>query len=137
MVDVEVPVSLEGRQTIAALRAHAAHVTPVVNTSLPGSSQHEARRVPASLRQADRSQECLLRAEYAQALADLASAKGAPASVHTDLAWRAYRMRNIIAPSRTERLALDIYRWVGYGERVLPALTCWAVFSLVTVIIVH
>lgn len=76
-----------------------------------------------------------IEAEYANALADLAASRGAPASVRTNLAWLSYRMANLTAPGRAERFVLWLYRMIGYGERVMPAVICYAVVALTCAII--
>lgn len=115
------PVSLSGRRTISALQEHADSVTPMLTGDIPGRGPWRLPYRPPGLVRED----LLMQSEFTRALAALAGERGAPASVRTDLAWSAYRMRNASAPGRTERWVLSAYRLIGYGERAIPPLVLY------------
>jgi hypothetical protein len=142
-LNVAFPVSLVGIQTISMLSDHGNSITPLVHERLPGRDHRiwsrvapKEPRIPANSGDdavpPSLTTQLTIEAEYAHALADLAAFKGAPASVRTNLAWCSYRMRNVTAPGRTEHFVLSLYRMIGYGERVIPALICYAVVALMT-----
>lgn len=131
ITDVVIPESLIGLQIMAQLQASAHHVTPAIHNDLPGLGRLSGWRLSAFRRpQVDRSA-LLISAQYAKAISDLASSLGAPASVRTQLAWCAYRMRMAVAPGRIERILLGLYRLIGYGERVPPAAVCYIALAMI------
>jgi hypothetical protein len=126
LLNARFPVSLAGRQSISALRLHADSVTPRLTDDIPGRGVwRRPSRAPHPPRD-----ELQMQAEFTRALADLAAERGAPASIRTDLAWSAYRMRNASAPGKTERCILSAYRVIGYGERALPPLALYCILAL-------
>ncbi len=130
LIDVDVPVTLQGLRVLATLSDTAHQVTPVLHQKLPGLGPLSGLKVSAFRRAPDPRATSLLRAQYAHALSELAATTRAPASVRTKLAWCAYRMRNVVAPGRTERVLLSLYRTIGYGERVMPALGLYVALAV-------
>lgn len=77
-------------------------------------------------------------AELMRQLQKLTRDTGASGEISTKVAWCAQRMRHITTRGRAERLALSIYRTLGYGERPMPSLITWlalaALFAALAVV---
>lgn len=133
LVDAAFSADLAGISVISALAGPARHVAPLVHAGLPGMVRlpdGASDRAAFGWRRVE-DEKLLAQAEFARALSSLASAKGAPASARAQLAWCRYRMRNLTAPARNERLLLSAYRLIGYGERIGPPLVLFAVLTVI------
>lgn len=131
MTNVMLPTGLVGRQMLDLLE-NAYHFTPATK-HLPGRDQtlwaHLRNNRDVSYTEAREMQRKLYEdAEFMRELAVLCRTKGTPGSVATTVAWCSYRLRHIKA-SGVESAALAVYRWLGYGERPLPAFLLWALLS--------
>ncbi len=131
LINVDIPVTLQGLRMIAKLSTSAHQVTPALHQALPGLGPLAGFRLSAFRHPRSDGPHLLLQSQYASALSELASKTRAPASVRTRLAWCTYRLRNLVAPGRTERTLLTAYRAIGYGERVMPALCLYIFLAVV------
>lgn len=122
LVNVAFTADLAGITVLSALAGPARHVAPLVHDGLPGMRLPEGGTVTAFGWRRVEGESALTQAEFARALSSLAGLKGAPASARAQLAWCRYRMRNLTAPTRNERLLLSAYRLIGYGERLTAPL---------------
>jgi hypothetical protein len=132
MTNVILPKGLVGRQVLDRLDS-TYQFTPAV-TDLPGRDQTVIawafRKRKAKYAKDSTSQRLLYEdAEFMRELAALCREKGTPGSVATTVAWCAYRLRTLKAHG-VEKVALSVYRALGYGERPLPAFLLWAVLAL-------
>jgi hypothetical protein len=143
-----VPRGLPGRQLLTEMSS-AFHLDPHT-PDLPGwdkrwqwtlrgiSRYREARTAPeanATRRQLKHQRQLYHDAEFLRELQRLVVDKGAPGSTRSRVGWCAYRLRELTS-TRTERVALCVYRWVGYGERPLPALLTWLIVATLSAAIV-
>lgn len=132
MTDVILPAGLVGRRVLDVLEG-AYQFTPSVK-KIPGRDQTLLARV-LGRRQTRYTGDREVRrqlyedAEFVRELSVLCRKKGTPGSVATTVGWCAYRLRHLKARG-VERLALSVYRMLGYGERPLPALITWLCLSL-------
>lgn len=69
-------------------------------------------------------------AVFAQEIAALAEARSSSGSIRTRAAWAAFRGRQLTTTSRAERVALALFRLVGYGQRPGPAFATWFVAAV-------
>lgn len=132
MTNVILPTGLPGRRILAKLE-DAYQITPNV-ANLPGLDQTivakvTGRRATSYNKSADGQRTLFEDAEFLRELARICREKGAPGSVTTTVAWCAYRLRSIKTQG-VERVALGLYRWLGYGERPLPAFILWIVLAV-------
>jgi hypothetical protein len=132
MTDIMLPTGLVGRRMLDRLDS-AYQFTPAVD-GLPGRDQTLLARVFRKRRIHYRDDPAMQRqlyedAEFMRELAALCRKKGTPGSVSTTVSWCAYRLRHLKSRG-VEKAALTAYRWLGYGERPLPAFILWAVLSL-------
>lgn len=121
LLGVRLPVTRAGLRVISILAKDAGTVFPAIHSGLPGA--------PALSRNPSARGDGPLQAEFARALADLARAKGAPASTRTYLAACSYRMRQRTSGT-IERCALWVYGLLGYGERAMPAFATFMVLAV-------
>ena len=126
LINFALPQTVEGMKSLNLLTTKAHVASPSVRGPLPGL-KGDTRWSWAFRRVND--PELIVQTHYARALAKLASGKGATGAVRTKLSWAAYRMRNITAEALSERLALSLYRLIGYGERALPPLFLFLVVA--------
>lgn len=122
-----VPLSITGLQILDALSGHAAQVSPSLHAGLPGLMPGTWRRIGW---RRTVSHEMAINSQIATALASLAAEKAESGAVRTKLAWCAYRMRNISAAGRAERVLLSLYRGIGYGERPGPAMLTYVALAI-------
>jgi hypothetical protein len=129
LAGVELPSGLTGRKFLTRLD-QAFNVTPDTR-QLPGRDQTVLARLFRTRRTtySDGDTTLMADAEYVRELSKVCREKGAPGSVATMVGWCAYRLRALKAHG-VERLALAVYRWLGYGERPVPALLLWVFLSL-------
>lgn len=132
MTGVVLPRGLLGRRILDQLDG-TYQFTPFV-ADLPGRDQDVRAWVTRRRRKkygtdAASQRRLFEDAEFMRELAALCRRKGTPGSVSTSVAWCAYRLRNMKARG-VERVALNAYRLLGYGERPVPALLLWVLLSV-------
>jgi hypothetical protein len=111
------PVGDHGGTVLSALRDQALHIEPLARPDLYSHGNHQSLTA---------------RWQHFEDLAEVASQRGAPASLQTKLAHIAYDARRRSLPSRSiERGVLRAYSFIGYGERFVPCVIAWAIATLV------
>lgn len=140
-----VPQGLQGRQLLAEMSG-VFHLDPHT-ADLPGWDKRwtwtlgrlvrymRLREAPSAVQSTEPPRRLYHDAEFLRELQRLVIDKGAPGSTRSKVGWCAYRLRELTA-RRTERLALSVYRWVGYGERPMPALVTWLVVAILSAALV-
>ena len=117
-----------GRRHLREL-AGAAVVEPQLD-DLPAFGQWRIPLVRQRLTQGDeRRRELNDTALFIQELAGLVEQRCGSGSIRTKAAWAAYRARQLDSSSWGERLALGLFRLVGYGQRPGPPLLAWLLLA--------